>query len=454
MYQPQTMKHRVLLIGISFFFGFFGLFFVSNVTTASLIDPVKTPLPFSCDAVTETPQSGCTALMELYSGTSGSTLENHDGELTTNLSRFIYLPLLTVPDSQCWEHEPNDTYQNANGPLLSGVKCHGFPNDRKDYFKVIMPTRGLLQVDLTKHTGHGVQLQLFYQSVANQVAYVPSPPYHIDYRGEAGTYFIYIYTESGYNSTMPYTLVVNYPLPPTPTPTPTPTPSPTPINRVYVPAGAFTMGSPDGEGYDDEHPQHTVYLDAFWIDRTEVTNAMYQQCVNAGACQANYNYGSDFNAPDQPVVGVNWHDAKAYCEWAGKRLPTEAEWEKAARGTDGRKYPWGNQSPNCSLLNYSAHSGACVGHTTPVGSYPAGASPYGALDMAGNVWEWVSDWYNANYYINSPLSNPTGPNSGEMRSLRGGGWRNNSDYVRVPRRGKGFQDVRRDYGGFRCAFTP
>ncbi len=234
-----------------------------------------------------------------------------------------------------------------------------------------------------------------------------------------------------------------------------PTPTPSAIaGMVYVPAGEFLMGSPDGEGYDDEHPLHTVYLDAFWIDKTEVTNAMYQQCVNAGVCQENHDYGVAFNGPDQPVVGVNWYDAKTYCEWVGKRLPTEAEWEKAARGTDGRKYPWGNQSPNCSLLNYVSHGGACVGRTAPVGSYPAGASPYGALDMAGNVWEWVSDWYNANYYINSPPSNPTGPNSGEKRSLRGGGWRYNADYVRVPRRGKGFEGVRRDYGGFRCALTP
>jgi formylglycine-generating enzyme required for sulfatase activity len=174
---------------------------------------------------------------------------------------------------------------------------------------------------------------------------------------------------------------------------------------VYVPEGEFLMGSPSGQGNDDEHPQHTVYLDAFWIDQTEVTNAQYRKCLEAGVCRKPVCWdNSDYNAPDQPVVCVSWGDARTYCEWAGVRLPSEAEWEKAARGTDGRVYPWGNEAPICERANYAV----CVGKAASAGSYPAGVSPYGALDMAGNVWEWVADWYAGNYYSRSPARNPQG----------------------------------------------
>jgi formylglycine-generating enzyme required for sulfatase activity len=197
----------------------------------------------------------------------------------------------------------------------------------------------------------------------------------------------------------------------------TPTPS-APPGMVYVPAGEFIMGSDEGDS--DERPVHTVYLDAFHIDRTEVANAQYQACVEAGACDApsNTTYYDNSNYAQHPVVHVSWNDADAYCRWAGKRLPTEAEWEKAARGTDGRRYPWGNSEPDCNKANYND----CVGLTTEVGSYPAGASLYGVLDMAGNVWEWVADWYDPGYYSQSPTRNPPGPDSGELRVLRGGSW--------------------------------
>lgn len=190
----------------------------------------------------------------------------------------------------------------------------------------------------------------------------------------------------------------------------------------YVPAGEFTMGSDSGTYY--EKPAHLVYLDAFWIDKTEVTNKMYVMCVSAGICQQQsklnsstrraYQLESEFG--NYPVIYVDWSMAKSYCEWAGRRLPTEAEWEKAARGTDERIYPWGNDAPNSNLLNYD------MADTTTVGAYPEGISPYGALDMVGNVLEWVADRYDEKYYANSPKTNPLGPDSGVYRVLRGGTW--------------------------------
>lgn len=198
---------------------------------------------------------------------------------------------------------------------------------------------------------------------------------------------------------------------------------------VFVPEGEFTMGSDSDEGlgytvYPDEKPAHTVYLDAFWIDQTEMTNKKYQMCVDAGACgppsalesltHPKYYGNPEFD--NYPVVYVSWEQASAYCAWAKRRLPTEAEWEKAARGTDARIYPWGNEEPHKDLLNYNLN----LPDVVEVGSYPNGASPYGAYDMSGNVREWVNDWYSANYYESSPASNPLGPESGDRRVTRSG----------------------------------
>ncbi len=226
---------------------------------------------------------------------------------------------------------------------------------------------------------------------------------------------------------------------------------------VFVPAGPFEMGN--NFGPDDEKPAHTVTLDAFWIDRTEVTNAIYARRVQADICQSpsekssstrNSYYGNSRYA-DYPVVNVSWNDAKRYCAWAGRRLPTEAEWEKAARGTDGRVYPWGDSAPSSERLNFSVN----LGDTTPVGLYPEGASPYGALDMAGNVLEWVADWYAADYYWNSPDQNPEGPESSDIRVLRGGAWGFVEDTDRTTARFMYEQSgISINRFGFRCALSP
>lgn len=229
-------------------------------------------------------------------------------------------------------------------------------------------------------------------------------------------------------------------------------PAPAPIEAVMVqvPAGEFAMGSDEN---DYEKPIHTVYLDAFSIDKYEVTNAQYKQCVDAGKCSPPSEPGSFsrtwyYGVPmynNYPVVRVSWEDAKRYCEWVGKRLPTEAEWEKAARGTDGRLYPWGNTF-NASKANSSEGK---KGDTTAVGSYPAGASPYGALDMVGNVEEWVADWVDD--YPNSFQRNPTGPGSGFLRGRRGCSFICPTEDVRVTYRGGHVPTFSDSWTGFRCA---
>jgi formylglycine-generating enzyme required for sulfatase activity len=223
---------------------------------------------------------------------------------------------------------------------------------------------------------------------------------------------------------------------------------------VYVPGGTFQMGS--AEGRSDEQPVHTVTLDGFWIDETEVTNAQYARCVAAGMCsppselrsRTRDSYYGDSQYDDYPVIWVSWDDATTYCQWAGGRLPTEAEWENAARGPDGRVYPWGNDPPNDTLANYALN----VGDTTTVGSYPEGQSWVGAMDMAGNVLEWVNDWYGS--YPSEPQVNPTGPASGPGRVLRGGAWSHDEEFVRAASRDFGHPDARVGGVGFRCVVEP
>lgn len=263
-------------------------------------------------------------------------------------------------------------------------------------------------------------------------------------------------------------------------------------NRMaLIPSGSFLMGSPEGsDSFSDERPQRTVFLSAFWIDRYEVTNARYERFVAATGhrppanpdpavtlwAQGHPIAGSE----DHPVVNVGWHDALAYCQWAGKRLPTEAEWEKAARGTDGRLYPWGNEwdLKRANSASYWAErtiefkdgkewkafwmtgEGARISKerglkgevlTLPVGSFPEGASPYGLLDMAGNASEWVQDWFEPYYYLKAPQTDPKGPAGVLLKVVRGGSWLKPAKSLRTADRDYGFPDDRPSGTGFRCA---
>ena len=276
------------------------------------------------------------------------------------------------------------------------------------------------------------------------------------------------------------------------TPTPTNTPGPaecTKIGQIWtspldgvtlvcVPAGEFLMGAAQDDllAEDNEKPQHQVYLDAYWIDSTETTNINFGKCLAAGACHPKvyetsassyipYSIHPDYQ--NYPALLYESIPAAEYCQWAGRRLPTEAEWEKAARGVDARLYPWGNDPLDCTRANYfgcntdlnedpsaprCGYSSYC--RTRPVTDYISGASPYSALNMAGNVWEWVSDWYQADYYSNSPINNPTGPLTGDFRVIRGGGAKGLTQELRTTERVSGTPRHNMDgQVGFRCAMN-
>jgi eukaryotic-like serine/threonine-protein kinase len=211
--------------------------------------------------------------------------------------------------------------------------------------------------------------------------------------------------------------------------------------QVLIPAGTFSMGGVDPLASADEKPVHQVTMKQFWMDKVEVTNGMYAICVKAGACrlpmdfksQTKDAYYTDAQYVEYPVVYVTWLQAKTYCEWAGRRLPTEAEWERAARGDDFRTYPWGDQLPDGSRVNFNNQ----VGDTTKVGSLPAGASPFGIFDMSGNVAEWINDIYDPNYYSGGMSANPQGP--GGLKSVfnhvvRGGTFQDAEMNIRVSKR--------------------
>jgi len=242
---------------------------------------------------------------------------------------------------------------------------------------------------------------------------------------------------------------------------------------VLITQGEFLMGAAEADknAGSDEKPQHMVFLSDYYIDSAEVTNSLYQACVEAGVCtlpqertsyiRENYYGNPDFDS--YPVIQVDWNQARTYCEWRGARLPTEAEWEKAARGTDGRIFPWGISfesrltnfcDKNCPLEWADNNSDDGYPDTSPAESFPGGASPYGLLNMAGNVYEWVQDWYQETYYLNSPYENPLGPSTGVLHIVRGGSWSDGSNGLRASYRSS---NAPADYSGsigFRCAYSP
>lgn len=225
-------------------------------------------------------------------------------------------------------------------------------------------------------------------------------------------------------------------------------------SMTVVAAGEFVMGSVTGDA--DEQPVRRIYLDVFFMDLYQVSVGHYAKFLEATsqAAPPDWSIMNKARHQNRPVVNVDWADANAYCTWAGKRMPTEAEWEKAARGTDGRTYPWGNELPTGFRANSMREKWSNHWVVMPVGMYEGGKSPYGLYDMAGNVWEWVSDWYAFDYYGSSPSQNPVGPPMGESKVIRGGSWGSGPKDLRSADRDTHLPSARGLGTGFRCAKTP
>ena len=269
-------------------------------------------------------------------------------------------------------------------------------------------------------------------------------------------------------------------------------------NMVLIPAGEFVMGKEEEMsghnhgGHDGHHghhhkhkgvdfgkPAHKVVLNAYYIDKYEVTNSMFYEFIKDGGYEnrdfwtndswnwkqengitapnwwykdESSNYKSSPHFPENPVTGLSWYEADAYAKWAGKSLPTEAQWEKAARGDKpGNIYPWGGEEPNCSHANFCiGKHDFCFESTAPVGSFKDGVSPYGIYDMSGNVWEWCKDWYSADFYSNSPHENPECTKPGAKKIMRGGSWVNEKSFINSTFRQKAKPDLRNYFTGFRC----
>ncbi len=224
------------------------------------------------------------------------------------------------------------------------------------------------------------------------------------------------------------------------------------MSKILIPAGSFQMGDAFNEGYNDERPVHTVYLDAFYMDVHEVTVGQYKQFVQATGHRApDWSHVAEYSPTDEhPIIYVSWNDAVAYCEWIGKRLPTEAEWEYAARGgLDGKRFSWGNDIPHDNANYSDTNNHDQWSNTFPVGSFTPNG--YGLYDMSGNVWEWCADWYGSGYYASSPRENPIGPKSPSYRVIRGGSWLTPSFGLRVAYRAMIEASCTLSNTGFRCA---